>query len=113
MGKDIQVIAEQWSETVNPQTVYAKGKKDIIHVLRRYRKWSIPIKQARMESLQAELDAMLQDDKIPEDERLMSAAIIQQWIQQIRKEVSETRSTSSLDLETFPDATEETKEEAR
>lgn len=96
MGKDIQVIAEQRSETVNPQTVYAKGKKDIICILQHYRKRSIPIKQARMESLQAELDAMLQDDKIPEDEHLMSMAIIQQRIQQIRKEVSETRSMSSL-----------------
>ncbi|KAK0488828.1 hypothetical protein IW261DRAFT_1547837 [Armillaria novae-zelandiae] len=71
MASDIQNINERRTEGTNPQTIYAEGKKRMIQVLQRYAKRSIPVKEAKMEQLQAELDAILQDDTTDEDSRLL------------------------------------------
>ncbi|KAK0452737.1 Endonuclease/exonuclease/phosphatase [Desarmillaria tabescens] len=96
MAKDMRSSASNRNDGENPQTVYARGKKEIITVLQHYAGCSIPIKKAKMESLRAELDMMLQDDTIPEDDRLLLAALIQQRIQQIQGEISNNRRTMGL-----------------
>ncbi|KAK0467571.1 Endonuclease/exonuclease/phosphatase [Armillaria novae-zelandiae] len=96
MASNIQNINERRTEGTNLQTIYAEGKKRMIQVLQRYAKCSIPVKKAKMEQLQAELDAILQDDTTDEDSRLLSTAILQQKIQQIRREMNEGRQTSNM-----------------
>ncbi|KAK0486817.1 Endonuclease/exonuclease/phosphatase [Armillaria luteobubalina] len=71
MASDIQDLDERWTEDTNSQIIYAEGKKRMIQILQRYAKCSIPVKKAKMEQLQAELDAILQDDKTDEDSRLL------------------------------------------
>ncbi|KAK0495268.1 hypothetical protein EDD18DRAFT_1106495 [Armillaria luteobubalina] len=89
-------LNERQTEDTNLQIIYVEGKKRMIWILQQYAKCSIPVKKARMEQLQAELDAILQDDKTDEDSRLLSAAILQQKIQQIRREINEGCQTSNM-----------------
>ncbi|KAK0472702.1 hypothetical protein IW261DRAFT_1343260 [Armillaria novae-zelandiae] len=96
MATGIQDTAGKRTESENPQTIYTKGKEKIIKILQKYARCSIPIKKARMEQLQAELDAMLQDDTTDEDSRLLSAAILQQKIQQIRQEINDRRRMTNM-----------------
>ncbi|KAK0477678.1 hypothetical protein IW261DRAFT_1420950 [Armillaria novae-zelandiae] len=96
MATGIQDTAGKRTESENPQMIYAKGKEKIIKILQKYARCSIPIKKARMEQLQAELDAMLQDDTTDEDSQLLSAAILQQKIQQIRQEINDRRRMTNM-----------------
>ncbi|PBK73881.1 DNase I-like protein [Armillaria solidipes] len=50
MARDVRSAAGNRNDAMNPQSVYAEGKKEIIRVLRRYGKRSIPVKQAKMEN---------------------------------------------------------------
>ncbi|KAK0496496.1 hypothetical protein EDD18DRAFT_1105610 [Armillaria luteobubalina] len=56
----------------SPQLVYARGKEKIISIMR------------RMEALQANLNATLCDNTLQEDEKLVTATLLQQKIMQLQ-----------------------------
>ncbi|KAK0477655.1 Endonuclease/exonuclease/phosphatase, partial [Armillaria novae-zelandiae] len=96
MARDMHDAKGRRTDSWNPQTVYAKGKTEIIHTLHKYARKSLPVKKAKIEDLKAKLDETLQDSTLPESDRLLTAALLQQRIQSIQNEINESRRTSNM-----------------
>ncbi|KAK0429538.1 hypothetical protein EV421DRAFT_1893839 [Armillaria borealis] len=89
IAEEIQATSDTRTSDRNPQQIYADGKEQIVRILHHYAKRSIPVKKAKMNELQAKLDVTLLDETIPEDDRLITAALLQQKVQQIQREINE------------------------
>lgn len=96
IANDIHVNDGQRTEDLNPQTIFADGKKKIITILCKYAQHSIPVKRALMEELQARLDVTPQDNSLLEEDRLLTAALLQQKIQVLQREINEKCRTSNM-----------------
>lgn len=89
-------LGGQRTETQNPQIIYMEGKKKMVETIRRFARKSIPVKKARLEELQARIGMVLIDKTLSEDDRLMTAALLQQKIEELQNEVNMGRRTAGM-----------------
>ncbi|PBK81827.1 hypothetical protein ARMGADRAFT_1039033 [Armillaria gallica] len=92
---EIKQTLEHRTVESNTQTKYAMAKNLILKVIQCYSKKSVPMKIAQLETLRYCLDKILTDDSISEDDRLLTAAVIQEKINSLCSEILDDKKTTT------------------